>query len=90
MVQENNMLRQEKCDEREGERVMSRSQNQQEGVFGGAFHEEGKTDNVVFVWRDWCVLGLQGPQSDCGTRDSLSDLGTCLFIFTTKTLLKIN
>ena len=40
-----------------------------------AFHGEGKRDNVVFVWRDWCVLGLWGPQSDCGTTDSLSDLG---------------
>ena len=43
--------------------------------------EAKKTDNVVFVWRDWCVLGLQRPQSDCGTRDSLSDLGASLFIF---------
>ena len=36
-----------------------------------------KADNVVFVWRDWCVLGLLGPRCDCGTtRDSTSDLGT--------------
>ena len=55
-----------------------------------AFHGEGKRDNVVFVWRDWCVLGLWGPQSDCGTTDSLSDLGTCLFIFFRYNMLKIN
>ena len=47
---------------------------------GGGTKSQREKDNVLFVWRDWCVLGLWGPQSDCRTRDSLSDLGTCLFI----------
>ena len=61
--------------------------------FGGGEGEEDqkseKKDNVVFVWRDWCVLGLWGPQSDCGSRDSLSDSGTCLFIFIRQIMLQI-
>ena len=53
----------------------------EEGGGGGVVTKsQREKDNVLFVWRDWCVLGLWGPQSDCRTRDSLSDLGTCLFI----------
>ena len=49
------------------------------------FHEEGKPDNVVFVWRDWCILGLGGPRSDCGAGDTASDSGAGLFVFISET-----